>query len=558
MQSTGFQAHSLDVGGAALPHDSVKAWPSEADTTLEDSMMIVVAQDTDPLPGDSSPHHPDAPVVSGYEALPSGYCTIRNELHKRPYSIMGLPLPACIIPAKQGMHNMSPDLLGDINCALTLFRRSIPELALGAIWRLPELKHERHRVTDLALYTRATIFGFGVRTKKVTFAERNRYDAWSQPFNIDRFFISLTRPGESTPRHGDTSTGLARHEIDEWCLKAGHPWMDQRVKEAEVTLRPLHFREWHLLASDREVRIGLSAELCEDNARAPALQELADLVYAVARAGGEIAFDLENIGDGLPAEGALATLGVFVAGVFTVVIETHPWALLNAVCRQQCTLLVFSSSETEWFAEQRIALRAHVLDVQSDAFYRRDDERRSREARGRKLPEAFALIRGHAEPLYFKGVDTSTFFFPEEPPNHRRSIWSHRPLQTNHVNYAAADAVALLLMHPHCSAAAPNLARAAPVLRPALALRPESPPPDSKDVGPGARTMREDATPAAAHKCSADSETLACPDPKGADPLDYSPREYDEEGDAALEAILQAERDEDDAAAYHNLMQADW
>ena len=28
--------------------------------------------------------------------------------------------------------------------------------------------------------------------------------------------------------------------------------------------------------------------------------------------------------------------------------------------------------------------------------------------------------------------------------------------------------------------------------------------------------------------------------------------------DAALEAILQAERDEDDAAAYHTLMQADW
>ena len=555
MQSTGFQAQSLDVGGAALPHDSVKAWPSEAETTLQNSMMNVVAQDTDPSPGDSSPHHPDAPVVSGYEALPSGYCTIRNEIPKRPYSIMGLPLPACIVPAKQGMHNMSPDLLGDINCALTLFRRSVPELAFGAIWRLPELKYERHRVTDLELYKRATIFGFGVRTKKVTFAEHNRY---GEPFNIDRFFISLTRPGESTPRHGDTSTGLARHEIDEWCLKAGHPWMDQRVKEAEVTLRPLRFREWHLLAADQDVRIGLSAELCESSTGAPALQELADLVYAVARAGGEIAFDLENIGDGLPAEEALATLGVFVAGMFTVVIETHPWALLKAVCGQQCTLLVFSPSETEWFAEHKIALRAHVLDVQSDAFYRRADERRGREARGRKLPEAFALIRGHADPLYFKGVDTNTFFFPEEYPNHRRSIWSYRPLQTNHVNYTAADAIALLLMHPHCSTAAPNLARATPAPMPAPALRPESPPPDSKDVGPGARTMREDATLAAAHKCSADSETLACPDPKGADPLDYSPREHDEESDAALEAILQAERDEDDAAAHHTLMQADW
>ena len=104
-------------------------------------------------------------------------------------------------------------------------------------------------------------------------------------------------------------------------------------------------------------------------------------MYAVARAGGEIAFDLENIGNGLPAEEALATLGVFVAGVFTIVIETHPWALLQAVCGQQCTLLVFSPSETEWFAEQKIALRAHVLDVQSDALYRRDDERRGREAR---------------------------------------------------------------------------------------------------------------------------------------------------------------------------------
>lgn len=175
MQSTGFQAQSLDVGGAALPHDSVKAWPSEAETTPQNSMMNVVAQDTDPSPGDSSPHHPDAPVVSGYEALPSGYCTIRNEIPKRPYSIMGLPLPACIVPAKQGMHNMSPDLLGDINCALTLFRRSVPELAFGAIWQLPELKYERHRVTDLELYKRATIFGFGVRTKKVTFAEHNRY-----------------------------------------------------------------------------------------------------------------------------------------------------------------------------------------------------------------------------------------------------------------------------------------------------------------------------------------------------------------------------------------------
>jgi len=34
--------------------------------------------------------------------------------------------------------------------------------------------------------------------------------------------------------------------------------------------------------------------------------------------------------------------------------------------------------------------------------------------------------------------------------------------------------------------------------------------------------------------------------------------EHDEESDTALEAILQAERDEDDAAAYHALMQADW
>ena len=54
------------------------------------------------------------------------------------------------------------------------------------------------------------------------------------------------------------------------------------------------------------------------------------------------------------------------------------------------------------------------------------------------------------------------------------------------------------------------------------------------------------------------SEPLACPGPEGADPLDYSPREHDEEADAALEAILRAERDEDDAAAYHALMQADW
>ena len=48
------------------------------------------------------------------------------------------------------------------------------------------------------------------------------------------------------------------------------------------------------------------------------------------------------------------------------------------------------------------------------------------------------------------------------------------------------------------------------------------------------------------------------PTPKGQTPLDYSPREHDEESDTALEAILQAERDEEDAAAYHTLMQADW
>ena len=35
-------------------------------------MMIVVAQDTDTLPGDPSPHHPGALAVSGYDALPSG------------------------------------------------------------------------------------------------------------------------------------------------------------------------------------------------------------------------------------------------------------------------------------------------------------------------------------------------------------------------------------------------------------------------------------------------------------------------------------------------------
>ena len=39
---------------------------------------------------------------------------------------------------------------------------------------------------------------------------------------------------------------------------------------------------------------------------------------------------------------------------------------------------------------------------------------------------------------------------------------------------------------------------------------------------------------------------------------EYSPREHDEEADAALEAVLRAERDVDDAPAYHALMQADW
>ena len=36
------------------------------------------------------------------------------------------------------------------------------------------------------------------------------------------------------------------------------------------------------------------------------------------------------------------------------------------------------------------------------------------------------------------------------------------------------------------------------------------------------------------------------------------PREHDEEADATLEAVLRAERDVDDAPAYHALMQADW
>jgi hypothetical protein len=72
------------------------------------------------------------------------------------------------------------------------------------------------------------------------------------------------------------------------------------------------------------------------------------------------------------------------------------------------------------------------------------------------------------------------------------------------------------------------------------------------------RAMREDASLAAIRECGVGSEPLACPGPEGADPLDYSPREHDEEADAALEAILRAERDEDDAAAYHALMQADW
>ena len=476
MQSTGFQAQSLDVGGTALPHDSVKAWPTEAETTLEDATMLAVAQDTSTLPGDSSFRPPSAPVVSGYDAL--RYCTLREEMHQRPYSIVGLPLPACVIPAARGMHNMSPDLLGDINCALAIFRRSTPERAFGAIWQLPELVYERDRVRfHLTLYTRAAIFGFGMRTKKIIFKERNDF---GEPFEVDRFFISFTRPGESTPRQSDASTGLARHEVDEWCRKTGHPWMDQHVEEATTTLRPLRFRKWHLLALDRKVQIGLSAELCEDGTGVPALQELVDLVLAVASAGGAIAFDLENTSEQLPADAALATLGVFVGGVFTVVIETHPWALLRAVCRQRCTLLVFSPSEIEWFAAREIELRARVFDVQGDTFYRRDDDCRDRGARGRKLPEAFALIRGCADPLYFKGVDTSAFFFPEGYPNRWRSIWSYRPLETNHVNYAAADVVALLLMHPHCLAAAPNLARAAPLPMSAPTLRPESPPPGSE------------------------------------------------------------------------------
>ena len=71
-------------------------------------------------------------------------------------------------------------------------------------------------------------------------------------------------------------------------------------------------------------------------------------------------------------------------------------------------------------------------------------------------------------------------------------------------------------------------------------------------------SLRDDATLAAIHECSVGSEPVACPDPEGGNPLDYSPREHDEEADAALEAVLRAERDEDDAAAYHALMQADW
>ena len=621
MQSTGFQAHSLDVGGAALPHNSVKAWSSGAETTLEDSMMIVVAQDTDTLPGDPSPHHPGAlvvsgydalpsgvefdsgagtcvlgydaalrwerdhpgrlervsplsssvrrirgafalnevefwvqftldlggcrvsfedvpvirgrcglllgkdtdplpgtwsvhrpgaPVVSGYDALPSGYCTLRDEMHKRPYSIMGLPLPMCAIPAELGMHNMSPDLLGDINCALALVRRSTPELTFGAIWQQPELVYERDRVDfHQTLCTRAALLGFGMQTKKVVFEAHNRF---YEPFEVDRFVISLTRLGESTPRARDTSTALARHKVDEWCRKAGHPWIDRRVEEAGAALRPLRFRKWHLLAPDQKSRIGLSAELCEDSDGVPALpefadpsalQEFADLVYAVAQSGGEIAFDLENVAKGLPADAALVTLGVLVAGVFTVVIETHPWTLLNAVCGQRCTLLVFSPSEIRWFEAREIALSAYIFDVQGDSFYRRSDDLRGAGARGRKLHEAFAMARGRADPLYFKGHDTNAFFFPADFPDRQRSIWSYRPLEADHVHYAAADVVALLLMRPYCLTATPSLSHVVSLPLPAPPLRPESPPPP-----PSPNTVRLDGMLAILRRAKSDHDEL--------------------------------------------------
>ena len=70
------------------------------------------------------------------------------------------------------------------------------------------------------------------------------------------------------------------------------------------------------------------------------------------------------------------------------------------------------------------------------------------------------------------------------------------------------------------------------------------------------REMREDVTRAALREHRTGSDSPARVDPEEADPLDYSPQGHDEEAEAALDAILQAERDDDVAAADYALMRA--
>jgi hypothetical protein len=198
---------------------------------------------------------------------------------------------------------------------------------------------------------------------------------------------------------------------------------------------------------------------CDEPDLSPLYEANCATVRAVAAGAGRVALDFENTPREVSAEAAtavLATLGVHQGGArYVVVIEPYPWPTLQAVLAQRCTVLTWGDSEGAWLTTLPGPIPTALATVQDlQASNRRDCEflvkRLEMDDHGdsfwqhdqldRNIAEAFALRRHPSVPLFLK-MPGNTFHYPDgvaEP-----SIWTKRPLRRTHVDYAAADVVAL-------------------------------------------------------------------------------------------------------------------
>ena len=430
-----------------------------------------------------------------WKRRPSSNTMVQSLVGKHSYSATGLRMPKCFHPTSS-LFRLSDDLLSTMAGSFAESRGRAAEEIYGELWKQPasrssdddglddvyEVDFTRH------LFTRAALFGF---TVEIILVVELRHTYWGAPREVSRYTMRFLSPALPAPQ-----TLLAMRESIHYCdldkvARACHLRMDRAIRE-QAGVRRVQLREWQLLTTDNDVAIGVDASLLvQGEVPTHLFADMQAIVVAVAHMGGDVAFDLENIGPGIDRRGidpnlALAVLVVQTDSGFVAVLEAHPFVTLRAVCEQQCRLLVWGSSDVKWLRGQFGhdvfgAFGASVLDLQGDRFYLRPDASAVgfKDCRRRQIQEGWALARDlDDDRVYVKEVDSDSFFFPPGPQHSLPAraaacIWLQRPVAPVHVRYAVADGVVLFFLLPHVSTA---VARRLVPPMPAGAHVPQPPP----------------------------------------------------------------------------------